>query len=221
MSLRFIPTRVHGVLDYVYGTALLAAPDLLQTKDEPQAALVSRLAGGGATAYTLMTDFELGAVKAISMRTHLLLDALSGALLAGAPWLLGYARGGPRYWLPHTSVGVAEVLAAMTTKTEPSYYKAKPESVDIFRGLLKARREFGERRTESSRVAYGGAVGLAVAGSLGAGALLIFLLLRTLGDAEERGAEEQHAEERKRIVREFVRRLKETSADQEEKGASQ
>ncbi len=216
MSLRFIPTRVHGVLDYMYGSVLLTAPELLQTKDEPQATLVSRMAGGGATAYTLLTDFELGAVKAISMRTHLLLDALSGALLAGAPWLLGYARGGPRYWLPHTSVGVAEVLAAMTTKTEPSYYMAKPESVDIFRGLLKARRELGERRTESSRVAYGGAVGLAVAGLLGAGALLIFLLLRTLGDAEE-----QHAEERKRIVREFVRRLEETSADQQEKGAYQ
>jgi hypothetical protein len=213
MSLRFIPTRVHGVLDYVYGTALLAAPDLLQTKDEPQAALVSRLAGGGATASTLMTDFELGAVKAISMRTHLLFDAMSGVLLAAAPWLLGYARSGPRYWLPHTFVGVAEVLAAMTTKTEPSYYKAKPESVDILRSLLKAKGAPGQ--SSGSGGAYGGAVGLAVAG-LSAGALILFLLQRTRGDEEERGAEE-----RKRTVREFVRRLQETSAGQEEKNASE
>ncbi len=47
MSLRFIPTRVHGVLDYVHGSALLAAPELLGIKDEPRATLVSRLAGGG------------------------------------------------------------------------------------------------------------------------------------------------------------------------------
>ncbi len=137
---RFIPTRVHGVLDYVHGTGLLAAPETLRTKDEPRAALVSRLAGGGATAYTLMTDFEWGAVKAIPMRVHLVLDAISGVLLAAAPWLFGYARGGARYWLPHVFVGLAEVLVAVTTKTEPSYYKAKPESVDIIRALLKAKR---------------------------------------------------------------------------------
>ena len=140
MGIRFIPTRIHGVLDYVHGSALLAAPELLRTKDEPRATLVSRLAGGGATAYTLMTDFELGAVKVIPMPVHLMLDAVSGALLAGAPWLLGYAKGGPRYWLPHAFVGVAEVLVAMMSKTEPSYYKAKPELLDVVWGLLKAKR---------------------------------------------------------------------------------
>ncbi|MBA2619408.1 MAG: hypothetical protein H0U91_14755 [Rubrobacter sp.] len=140
MNLRFIPTRVHGVLDYVHGSALLAAPELLRTKDEPRAALVSRLAGGGATAYTLMTDFEAGAVRKIPMPTHLKLDILSGALLTGAPWLLGYAKSGPRYWLPHAFVGVAEVLVALASKTEPSYHKAKPEPVDIVQALLKVRR---------------------------------------------------------------------------------
>ena len=140
MNLQFIPTRIHGMLDYVHGSALLAAPELLRTKDEPRAALVSRLAGGGATAYTLMTDFELGAVKAIPMPVHLTLDAASGALLASAPWLLGYAKNGVRYWLPHAFVGIAEVLVAMMSKTEPSYYKAKPELLDVVRGLLKAKR---------------------------------------------------------------------------------
>ncbi len=140
MNLQFIPTRVHGVLDYVHGSVLLAAPELLRTKDEPHAVLVSRLAGGGATAYTLMTDFELGAVRKIPMPTHLKLDILSGALLVGAPWLLGYAKSGARYWLPHTFIGIAEVLVAMASKSEPSYYKAKPESVDVVRALLKAKR---------------------------------------------------------------------------------
>lgn len=184
MGMRFIPTRVHGVLDYVHGATLLAAPELLRTKDEPRATLVSRLAGGGATVSTLMTDFELGAVKAIPVPAHLMLDAVSGALLAGAPWLLGYAKGGTRYWLPHAFVGAAEVFAAAATKTEPSYYKAKPELADVVRGLLKAKRGSGRRRTGSSGGAYGGAVGLA-AGGLGAGALILFLLRRSRGVARE------------------------------------
>ena len=177
MGIRFIPTRVHGVLDYVHGAALLAAPELLQTKDEPRAVFVSRMAGGGAATYSLMTDFELGAVKVIPMPVHLVLDAASGALLAGSPWLLGYAKGGPRYWLPHAFVGVAEVLAAAATKTKPSYYRAKPELMEVFGGLLKAKRGFGSRRTGGSGGAYGGTVGLVAVG-LGTGALILFLLRR-------------------------------------------
>jgi len=46
MGTRFISTRVHGVLDYVRGATLLAAPELLRTKGEPRATLVSRLAEG-------------------------------------------------------------------------------------------------------------------------------------------------------------------------------
>ena len=161
---------------------MLAAPELLQTKDEPRAALVSRVAGGGATAFTLMTDFELGAVKVIPVPVHLMLDAASGALLAGAPWLLGYARGGTRYWLPHAFVGTSEVLAAAATETKPSYHKAKPELVDVFRGWLKAKRSLGWRRTGGGERTYGGAVGLAV-GVFSAGTLILFLLRRTRGDA--------------------------------------
>ncbi|HZC00350.1 MAG TPA: hypothetical protein VE844_03000 [Gammaproteobacteria bacterium] len=33
MNLRVIPTSVHGVLDYVTGSALLATPELFRLKD--------------------------------------------------------------------------------------------------------------------------------------------------------------------------------------------
>ena len=121
MNMRIIPTRVHGVLDYVVGSALLAAPELFRLKDVPASALAPRLAGAGATAYSLMTDYELGAVKVLPMRAHLMLDAASGALLAASPWLFGYGRAGTRYWLPHTLVGANEIVVALMTKTQPSY----------------------------------------------------------------------------------------------------
>jgi len=120
MSLRMIPTGVHGAIDYLTGGALLAAPKVLGLNDEPRAALVLRSAGAGALAYSLITDYELGLLRLLPMPAHLALDAASGVLVAASPWLFGFADRGPRYWLPHVLVGTTEVLAATTTRTEPS-----------------------------------------------------------------------------------------------------
>jgi hypothetical protein len=115
--MRIIPTQVHGVLDYLTGGTLLSAPGLLALGEVPTSARVLRLAGGGAALYSLLTDYELGVVKLVPMPLHLALDAASGAFLAASPWLLGFAREGRRYWLPHVVVGVTEMLAAATTRT--------------------------------------------------------------------------------------------------------
>jgi hypothetical protein len=136
MNLRMVPTSVHGVLDYLTGSALLAAPELLRLKDVPSSALTFRLAGGGAAAYSLLTDYELGAKRIVPMPVHLMLDATSGALLAASPWLFGSAKNGTRYWLPHALVGLFEMLAAGTTKTQPSYYEVRPGPVGRVRSLL-------------------------------------------------------------------------------------
>jgi hypothetical protein len=117
MIVRFIPTQVHAVVDYLTGGALVAAPRVLGITDEPSAARVLELAGGGAAAYSLLTDYELGLIKVLPMRAHLLLDAGSGALIAASPWLFGFARRGRSYWLPHVAVGAMEILASLSTKT--------------------------------------------------------------------------------------------------------
>ncbi len=117
MRLRVIPTGVHGALDYLASGVNLAFPALLRLDDAPRAALVPRLAGGAATTYSLLTNYEFGALKVLPMPAHLALDAAKGVLLASSPWLFGFARNGPRYWLPHVLIGTADVLAAMTSKT--------------------------------------------------------------------------------------------------------
>ena len=115
---RPISTRTHGLIDYTTGALLLAAPELLRLRGVRASALAPRLAGAGATAYSALTDYELGFARRIPMRAHLALDAASGAMLAASPWVLGYARHGRRHWLPHVLVGTGEILAAAATKTK-------------------------------------------------------------------------------------------------------
>ena len=118
LKLRVIPTSVHGTLDYLASGVNLAFPALLELDDAPTAALIPRLDGIAGAGYSLFTDYELGLLKVLPMPTHLLFDAVKGALLASSPWLFGFARKGPRYWLPHVLLGTADILAAMTTNTD-------------------------------------------------------------------------------------------------------
>ncbi|MDP9438369.1 MAG: SPW repeat protein [Actinomycetota bacterium] len=117
MNARVIPTGVHGVLDYLASGVNLAFPRLLGLQDAPWAALVPRLDGAAGLVYSLITNYELGALKAVPMPAHLALDAAKGLFMALSPWLFGFARNGIRYWLPHVLMGTADVVVALTTKT--------------------------------------------------------------------------------------------------------
>lgn len=117
LRLRVIPTSVHGTLDYLASGVNLAFPALLELDDAPAAVLISRLDGVAGAGYSLITDYEFGLLKVLPMPTHLIFDAAKGALLASSPWLFGFAKKGPRYWVPHVVMGTADILAAMTSKT--------------------------------------------------------------------------------------------------------
>jgi hypothetical protein len=118
MNMRFIPTRVHGYLDYIVGALLIAAPWLFDFAEGGAETWIFVVLGAGAIVYSLLTDYELGASKTISMRTHLMLDLLSGILLAASPWIFGFAD---YVWGPHVVFGLFEIGAALLTKREPSY----------------------------------------------------------------------------------------------------
>ena len=120
MQLRVIPTKVHGIVDYIEGPALLAAPEIFKLKGVPASALAPRLAGGLGAAYSAATDYEVGLVRKLPMKGHLALDVATGALLAASPWLFKYAKAGRRYWLPHAIVGGGKLAVALTTKTQPA-----------------------------------------------------------------------------------------------------
>ena len=114
--MRFIPTRVHGVLDYGTGILLIVVPWLLGFADGTAAQWVPVVLGVAAILYSLVTDYELGAFPVLSMPMHLALDAGSGIILAASPWLFGFAD---RVWLPHLIIGLFEIAASLLTVTTP------------------------------------------------------------------------------------------------------
>lgn len=115
--MRFLPTRIHGALDYLMGLLLIASPWLFGFADVGGAAVwLPVILGLGALAYSLFTDYELGLVRTIPMPTHLMLDLGSGVLLAVSPWLFGFAEA---VWVPHLVLGLIEVGAALMTEKRP------------------------------------------------------------------------------------------------------
>ena len=112
-----VPNGIHGLLDYAASGINLLVPTLLGLEPSSPFALAPRLAGAAGAAYSLVTAYELKVVRVLPMRAHQTLDALKGVLLAASPWLLGYARGGTRHWLPHALIGASDLLTATISRT--------------------------------------------------------------------------------------------------------
>ena len=117
--MRFIPTKIHGYLDYIVGALLIAAPWLFDFAQGGAETWIPVILGTGAVIYSLMTDYELGASRLIAMRSHLMLDMISGILLAASPWLFGFAD---EVWGPHLFAGLFEMGAALLTRREPAHH---------------------------------------------------------------------------------------------------
>ena len=114
--MRFVPTRIHGIVDWLMGSLLIAAPWLLGfARGGPESAVPVSLGAVGLIV-TFFTDHEYGVVRRIPMTAHLVVDGLSGAVLAASPWMFGFAD---VVWVPHVILGLTELAAAFVTETLP------------------------------------------------------------------------------------------------------
>ena len=119
--MRFIPTRVHGVLDYVVAIALIFAPLIFGFSSSGGAAVVIPIVLGiGLFVYSLFTQYELGLVKLIKMPVHLVFDVIASLFLIASPFLFGFVNETPNAWLPHISVGVAVILVVIFSRPQPA-----------------------------------------------------------------------------------------------------
>jgi hypothetical protein len=112
-----ISTKLHGVLDYAGGAGSLAAPKLLRDR---RAGILLAATGAGTLATSSLTDYEVGVVRKLPMRVHLLADAGTGALLLAGAYLLSRSKAKVLDWAPLAVVGVTEVAAAALTERQPA-----------------------------------------------------------------------------------------------------
>jgi hypothetical protein len=116
-----IPTRVHGILDYLLGLVLIASPWIFGFGDQDTAKWVPIIIGASVLLYSLLTDYELGAVHAIPMPVHLLLDFAGGVVLAASPWLFGF---NDEVRVPHLVLCLVEIGTALLTERHPERNEA-------------------------------------------------------------------------------------------------
>jgi hypothetical protein len=104
------------MMDYLIGVLLIAAPWLFNFDRGGAETWVPVVLGAGVILYSLFTDYELGAMRRISMPTHLMLDLGGGVLLALSPWLFGFSE---YVWQPHLIVGLLEIGTSLMTRRIP------------------------------------------------------------------------------------------------------
>jgi hypothetical protein len=121
MSLQFIPTKIHGALDYIVAIALIFAPMIFGFQSVGGAAVaIPMILGVGLFLYSLLTNYEWGVFKVINMRYHLVIDVLASSLLLLSPFLFGFADEALNVWLPHVIVGITVILVVNCSQRDPA-----------------------------------------------------------------------------------------------------
>jgi len=112
---KVISAKVHTIIGLIVGVVLFFAPMLLNFDENQTASLVAQLIGVFIVISELVTTSRMSLVKLVPMRVHLVLDYLTGLLLALSPWLFGFSSAAAHVWVPHVIVGVLVIGYALLT----------------------------------------------------------------------------------------------------------
>jgi uncharacterized membrane protein YtjA (UPF0391 family) len=124
--MKIIPTFVHGIADYIGGIALLAAPNIFGFAEVGGAAVwIPRIIGLIVLLQSICTNYEVGLIKVLPMKMHLMNDYVASLFLAVSPWLFGFSNGPSNVWMPHVVVGVMVFLLTLMTQSEPRTANAR------------------------------------------------------------------------------------------------
>jgi hypothetical protein len=101
------------MIDYGVAALLIVAPWLIGFYDNKTATIVTVGFGIAAVLYSVVTDYELGLIRRLPMRLHLLIDVVWSVGLIASPWIFGFA--GRVAW-PHVVVGLAGLAVTALTR---------------------------------------------------------------------------------------------------------
>lgn len=104
--MKFITKQIHAFLDYPVAIALMGLPFLLGLGSSNSLALQLSVATGiAAFILTLLTDHQLGLIRVISYKIHLLVDFIVGITFVLAPFIFSFeGLDAYYYWLNGAAV---------------------------------------------------------------------------------------------------------------------
>ena len=109
-----ISTKAHGIIDYMTAGLLVTLPRALGWSRQ-----VTHLLDAAActtVAYSVLTRYELGVVKALPMKVHLAIDAVQGGAMIGAAAFLEDED--PEVRATLAAIGTFELGVTLMTRTE-------------------------------------------------------------------------------------------------------
>ena len=119
-GIRFLPTKVHGALDYLVGIVLILSPWIFGFSEVVGAAQNAPLVLGIILIlYSLFTDYEWGVFKVLGFGYHLTIDFLVSAVLVLSPWIFGFSDEKTSAWLLHVIVGLVVIAVVLVSQTTP------------------------------------------------------------------------------------------------------
>jgi hypothetical protein len=111
---KIINSKVHGFLDYSVSLFVMMMPWLFHFSNGGLETYIPVIAGFFSIAYSLITDYEWGLIRVLKLRTHLVLDLISGLFLAASPWIFNFHD---EVYLPHLIIGLMEIMVVLISDT--------------------------------------------------------------------------------------------------------
>lgn len=123
--LPLLPTRIHGIVDYVYGVALIVAPYLAGFADHGPAQWTAMGVGAATLLMALVTNNEVSLARVVPMPVHLASDAAAGLFLAASPWLFDFSS---QTYGVHVGFGVVAIITTLISRTQAPFAAQSEEA---------------------------------------------------------------------------------------------
>ena len=114
--MKIINTKVHGFHDYISWILLLVCPWIFEFATGKIEMWIPFSLGIFTLLMSLITNYEFGLFKLISMKAHLRIDMLTNIFLALSPWIFGFHKA---VYLPHLAIGVIGLIVALASQSVP------------------------------------------------------------------------------------------------------
>jgi len=124
--MRFIKPNTHAIIDYAMSIILILSPWLLNFSRNGAETWVPVIIGIATLGISSITKYKYSLKKIIPMRDHLMIDMVSGIVLAISPWIFGFSN---YVFLPHLIFGIMEIGASLTTET--TYRPGRPKTQNV------------------------------------------------------------------------------------------